>query len=373
MTGVGAVPEELVDRYVETLKLNTLTDYPSPGFWGGFGRITRLTYLIIFFTNLCHSVLGLLHMVFPWGICIIILTVMVRGMMFPLSRKQAKTTLKMQELAPELKRLKEKFKDDRQAFAMAQMELFRKHGVNPLGTCWMLLLQMPIFMGLYFCLQESVMFRLAGFLWIENLAAPDMLVYWSQKIPLISTPDSYGSILYLGPFLNILPILAVSLMIYQQRKMMPPPTDDQQAMQMKIMKYMMIVFGLFFYKVAAGLCIYFIASSLWGFAERKWLPKKKPGEIQSADSLLEQMQKTEPRVEEPAPRTDNITASNRARRRQERKKRQEKGGGGGGGGAIQTSAPAPSRPTEAADGWWTNMRRKVSDWWKDVLKKASKK
>src|SRR5262249_427621 len=154
-------------------------------------------------------------------------TVMVRGMMFPLSRKQARTSLKMQELAPELKKLKEKFKDDRQAFAMAQMELFRKYGVNPLGTCWMLFLQMPIFMGRYFCLQESVGFRLAGFLWIQNLAAPDMLVFWSENIPLISRPQDYGSLLYLGPFLNILPILAVALMIYQQRMLMPPPADEQ--------------------------------------------------------------------------------------------------------------------------------------------------
>jgi YidC/Oxa1 family membrane protein insertase len=370
MTGDEAVPDELVTRYKDTLKLYTLTDYPSPGFWGGFGRITHLSYVMYFFTNLCHDVLGLLHRVFPLGICIVILTVLVRGMMFPLSRKQARTSLKMQELAPELKRLKEKFKDDRQAFAMAQMELFRKHGVNPLGTCWMLLLQMPIFMGLYFCLQESVFFRLAGFLWIENLAAPDMFLFWSEKIPLISRPQDYGSLLYLGPFLNILPILAVSLMIYQQRALMPPPADEQQAMQMKIMKYMMIFFGLMFYKVAAGLCIYFIASSLWGFAERKWLPKKKPGEVQSADNLLQQMQndRAAPRVEQAPAKPDTaITASNRAKRRQERKKRQERAAA-----PAETTAPAPSKPVET-NGWWSNMRRKVRDWWKDVLKKAAKK
>src|SRR5205085_10376707 len=150
-----------------------------------------------------------------------------------MSRKQALTSIRMQALQPELKKLKEKFKDDRQGFAMAQMELFRKNEISMFGSCWMIFLQMPIFMGLYYCLQESVHFRLAPFLWIRNLAAPDMLVYWTENIPLLSRPEDYGSLLYLGPYLNLLPICAVSLMIYQQQKMMPPAADEQQAMQQK--------------------------------------------------------------------------------------------------------------------------------------------
>jgi membrane protein insertase Oxa1/YidC/SpoIIIJ len=134
---------------------------------------------------------------------------------------------------------------------------------------------MPIFLGLYFAMQESIHFRLANFLWIENLAAPDMLIWWTEHIPWISTPDSLGNMLYLGPFFNILPMIAVALMMVQQIQTMPPPTDEQQATQQKMMKYMTIVFGVMFYKVAAGLCIYFIASSLWGCAERMLLPKKK--------------------------------------------------------------------------------------------------
>ena len=208
-----------------------------------------------------------------------ILTLMVRGVMFPVSRKQAMTSLRMQELAPELKKLKEKLGDDKTAMGAAQMELYRKHGINPLGTCWMLLLQMPIFMGLYYSLQESIHFRLAGVssYWMPNLAAPDMLVYWSNNIPFISQPEYYGWPFYLGPFLNILPILAVSLMLVQQKWTMPPPTDEQQEQQQKMMKYMMVFMGVMFYKVASGLCIYFIASSVWGFMERRMLPKRKPG------------------------------------------------------------------------------------------------
>ena len=80
---------------------------------------------------------------------------------------------------------------------------------------------------------------------------------------------------YLGPFLNLLPLFAVALMIVQQKIMTPPPQDEQQEMQQKMMKYMMVFFAFMFYKWAAGLCLYFIASTLWSLTERKLLPKTK--------------------------------------------------------------------------------------------------
>ncbi len=278
MTGVNAVPPALVDRYAYTLALNTLTDYHSPGKMGEFASAIYFTDLVIKCTNLIHAVLGGIHWLVPsYGVCIVLLTIMVRGAMFPLSRKQALISLRMQELAPELKKLQEKFKDDRQGMGQAQMELYRKHGINPFGTCWLLMLQMPIFMGLYYALQESIQFRLAPFwpTWVINLAAPDMMIYWGEGIPVISKPEDYGGLLYLGPYFNLLPIIAVVFMMIQQKMTMPPPVDEQQKMQHAMMKYMMAFFGLMFYKVASGLCLYFIASTMWGFAERKLLPKKK--------------------------------------------------------------------------------------------------
>ncbi len=277
--GDAAVAEPVINRYVNVLHLNTLTDYHSPGWLGTFASSIYWTNLVIHCTNLMHWVLATLHDVVPnYGVCIILLTVMVRGLMFPLSRKQALMGLKMQILGPEMKRLHERYKDDKQAFVQAQMELYRRHKINPFGTCWLLLLQMPVFMGLYFSFQESIDFRLARFwpTWISNLAAPDMLWHWGHTIPWISRPEDFGSFIYLGPCLNLLPVIAVVLMMMQQKMMTPPPTDEQQEMQQKMMKYMMIFFGLMFYKVAAGLCVYFIASSLWGFAERKLLPKLNP-------------------------------------------------------------------------------------------------
>ena len=78
---------------------------------------------------------------------------------------------------------------------------------------------------------------------------------------------------WLGPYLNVFPLLTIGLFIWQQKMFMPPPADEQAAMQQKIMQYMMIFMGVMFFKVASGLCLYFIASSLWGIAERKLLPR----------------------------------------------------------------------------------------------------
>ena len=80
----------------------------------------------------------------------------------------------------------------------------------------------------------------------------------------------------LGPYFNLLPLLTIVLFIVQQKMFMPPAADEQAAMQQKMMKYMMIFMGVMFFKVASGLCIYFIASSLWGLAERRFLPKAAP-------------------------------------------------------------------------------------------------
>ena len=144
LTGDKKVLPEIVERYAETLKLNTMTDHSSPGVMGSFANTIRWSWLLIKFTNLMHFILGCLHsVVASYGLCIILLTVMVRGLMFPLSRKQAMMSLKMQALAPEQKKLQLKYKDDKQALSLAQWELFRKHGVNPFGSCWVLLLQMP--------------------------------------------------------------------------------------------------------------------------------------------------------------------------------------------------------------------------------------
>lgn len=277
-----SVPDEVIYRYMDDLTLKTMTDYHSPNFFGRLANAIWWSDLVITFTNIMHWVLGGLHSVVPsWGLSIILLTVMVRLILLIPSRKQqimmARMQEKMAKLKPELEKLQEKHKDNPQLLQQEKAKLMFAHGVNPLSTmggCLMLFAQMPVFMGLYFCLQESVFFRLESFMgWIPNLSAPDMLAWWSEAIPFVSTPENLGGAIYLGPYFNILPLIAVALIFIQQKLTMPPPTDEQQEMQQRMMKIMIIVMAVFFYKVPAGLCLYFICSTAWALAERKLIPK----------------------------------------------------------------------------------------------------
>ena len=281
LQGDRQVDPALVDRYHDALGLRTLTDYRSPSTLGAIADAIYWTDLVILFTNLMHWLLYVIHLlVRDWAVSILVLTVMVRLLLFVPSRKQTQMNLRMMEiqkrLQPELEKLHEKYKDDFHTYNREKTRLMMQHGFNPLammGGCLLLFAQMPIMMGLYFCLQESVFFRLEPFLWVENLAAPDMTVWWSEQIPWLSTPKDIGGFYYLGPYLNLLPIVAVGLMMYQQNKMMPPPTDEQMAAQQRMMKIMMVVIAVMFYKVAAGLALYFIISTSWGIIERRLIPK----------------------------------------------------------------------------------------------------
>jgi len=232
-------------------------------FWFVADPMTKLLHLF-------HN-----YLVFNYGLAIILLTVIVRLAMFPISRKQALNVQKMQELQPEIKKIQEKYKD-LQERNRATQELFRQHNYNPFSGCLVLFIQLPIFIGLYKALAIDVELRQAPLIsesirWCSNLAAPDMLFDWSFLWP--EWFNRGQGMFALGPYFNILPILTIAIFLWQQKKMMPQPTDEQAAMQQKIMNFMMIFMGILFYKVPSGLCIYFIASSLWGMAERQILLK----------------------------------------------------------------------------------------------------
>ncbi len=222
---------------------------------------------------------GFYYVIPNYGIAIILLTVLVRGAMYPLSHKQALSAQKMQEIQPELKRLQEKYKNNLEARGKAQQELFKKHNYNPMGGCLIVFLQLPIFVGLYRALMVDVELRQAPLItesirWASNLASPDMLFDWSGFMPEFITRGT--GMFGLGPYFNLLPIFAIVLFLWQQKKFMPPPADEQAALQQKMMQYMMVFMGILFFKVASGLCLYFIASSLWSIAERQYLPKTHP-------------------------------------------------------------------------------------------------
>lgn len=231
--------------------------------------------------ELLLAILHTFYKVIPnYGVAIILLTALVRCCMFPLSRKQALSAQKMQELQPEIKKIQEKYKNNLEARGKAQQELFRKHKYNPMGGCLIAFIQLPIFIGLWKALTVDVELRQAPLIpesipwasnWATNLAAPDMLFNWSSFMP--AFVNRGVGMFGLGPYFNLLPVVSVLLFLWQQKKMMPPPTDEQQVMQQRIMQFMMVFMGIMLYKVASGLGVYFIASSLWGIAERKFLPK----------------------------------------------------------------------------------------------------
>ncbi|EEY74191.1 OxaI/YidC membrane insertion protein [Grimontia hollisae CIP 101886] len=169
-----------------------------------------------------------------WGVAIIILTFIVRGVMYPLTKAQYTSMAKMRMLQPKLQEMRERIGDDRQRMSQEMMELYKKEKVNPLGGCLPLLLQMPIFIALYWALMESVELRHAPFmLWIQDLSAPD-------------------------PF-YVLPLLMGASMFLIQ-KMSPSTVTD--PMQQKIMNFMPVMFTVFFLWFPAGLVLYWLVSNI---------------------------------------------------------------------------------------------------------------
>jgi YidC/Oxa1 family membrane protein insertase len=193
--------------------------------------------------------------------------------MMPISRKAVINAQMMQALAPEMKKIKEKYPDNMEKQGLAQRELFRRFKYNPFSGCLIVFLQLPIFIGLYRGLSVDFELRdqplIPGMSWCSNMAGPDQLWNWSNYLPGFIGSETG----WLGPYFNVLPLVTIVLFILQQKIFMPPPTDEQQAIMQKMMSYMMIFMGFLFFKVPAGLCIYFITSSIWGLIERAVIPK----------------------------------------------------------------------------------------------------
>ncbi|MFQ5731938.1 MAG: membrane protein insertase YidC [Planctomycetaceae bacterium] len=265
--GKGASISHEYTLFAGPKRKELLEPYSATGIidYGWFGFIARgMLWLLNFFHGLGA----------PYWLAIILLTACVRGAMFPLSRKQAKSANKMKELQPKIAELKKKHEGDREKLAKAQMELFSKHGYNPLAGCLPIFLQLPIFIGLYQSLSNAVQLRLAPFLWFDNLAAPDALFsFGGFEVPWLGWTT-----------FNLLPLITIVLFIAQQKMFMPPATDEQTAMQQKMMMYMSIFFGFLFYTVPSGLCLYFIVSSLWGMGERKLLGRSSSSDTPNPEA-----------------------------------------------------------------------------------------
>ncbi|MDR1053919.1 MAG: YidC/Oxa1 family insertase periplasmic-domain containing protein, partial [Planctomycetaceae bacterium] len=228
-----------------------------------------------------------------YAVAIILLTICVRLLIFPMSRKMAAGAMKMAELQPQIQSINEKHKDDVQARSKAINALFKEHNYNPMSGCLPLLIQLPIFIGLYKALSiDPGLYGtplLPAIPWCVDLSAPDRLIDWSSFWVWVGYPsfNEGQGFFTLGPFFNILPILTIALFLIQQEIMMPPPApnDEQAKMQRRMMKFMMIFMGLLFFKVPSGLCIYFVASTVFALVERRFVPKPKPKSNSANDKI----------------------------------------------------------------------------------------
>ncbi|MGR5069592.1 MULTISPECIES: membrane protein insertase YidC [Vibrio] len=182
-----------------------------------------------------HWLLDTIHgFVGNWGVAIILLTFIVRGAMYPLTKAQYTSMAKMRMLQPKLQAMRERIGDDRQRMSQEMMELYKKEKVNPLGGCLPLLLQMPIFIALYWALMESVELRHSPFFgWIHDLSAQD-------------------------PY-YILPLLMGASMFLIQKM---SPTTVTDPMQQKIMTFMPVMFTFFFLFFPSGLVLYWLVSNI---------------------------------------------------------------------------------------------------------------
>jgi YidC/Oxa1 family membrane protein insertase len=184
-----------------------------------------------------------------WGIAIILVSMMIYGITYPLTMQSMMSMRKMQEVQPKISALKERFKNDPQKLNTEMVEIYRREKINPFGGCLPFLIQMPFFMALYQILWRAQYFQGQGFLWIKDLSQPDRLIIFTFSLP------------FFGNELNILPILTGCIMFLQQKISSKSMIvmDEQQAMQQKMMMYILPVMMTFmFYKFASSWAIYFL-------------------------------------------------------------------------------------------------------------------
>ena len=213
----------------------------------GWNWVSPLTAAFSWMLRAAYSVIP------NYGVAIILITVLVRLGMAPLMTKQMRSMRRLGELQPRMKEIQERNADDRQRQSEEMMKLYRQSGVNPLGGCFPMLLQFPVFIGLYYALQSSIDLRQAPFLlWIRDLSAPESLF----TIPGLGIPA------------RVLPLLMGASMVLQS-KLTPTSVDPAQARMM--MTVMPVMFTVLFYRFPSGLVLYWFVSNLLGIGQQLWV------------------------------------------------------------------------------------------------------
>jgi YidC/Oxa1 family membrane protein insertase len=199
-----------------------------------FNRIFLSGYVAPFLNILLNAIHGWIG---NWGVAIILMTILLKFVSLPFTLKASKSAKQMSKLQPELQVIREKYKDNPQKQQQATMEVFKKHKVNPVGSCIPILITMPLFIGFFAMLQSPAELRFQPFLWAPDLSAPDTVA----RIPFLGLP------------INIMPLLMGATMYYQMR-LTPTPSVDN--MQLKMMRFMPVIFTLFCYQFSCALSLY---------------------------------------------------------------------------------------------------------------------
>lgn len=222
--------------------------------YGKLDLVARVLWEILRFLN---------SVVKNWGWTIILFSIFIFIVMYPLSLQSTRSMKSLQKLQPQMEELRCKFKDNPQRLNKEVFELYRQHKVNPLGGCLPLILQIPIFFALFQVLSRSVALKGAEFLWISDLSEPDRLMVFGKSLP------------FVGNEFNILPILMLIIMFFQQKFSMVKGTGPQ-AEQQKIMTIVFpIMFGFLFYHMPAGLVLYWLVNSLLTVGQQALIYKTK--------------------------------------------------------------------------------------------------
>jgi YidC/Oxa1 family membrane protein insertase len=196
-----------------------------------------------------------------YGIAIILLTILSRGIFWPLAKKSYKSMGEMRRLQPLMQEIREKYKDDKTRMNQEMMALYRTYKVNPMGGCLPMLIQLPVFFALYRMLYSAIELRHAPFFgWINDLSAPDRLFQFGFKIPFMNPP--YG--------IPVLTLVMGATMLIQQ-KMSPQAGDPSQA---KMMMLMPVIFTFIFINFSSGLVLYWLVSNLFSIAQQYYTQKQ---------------------------------------------------------------------------------------------------
>ncbi len=222
--------------------------------YGFFDIIAKpLHYCLRFFYKYVHN----------YGVSIIILTILIKIIFWPLTHKSYKSMKEMQKLQPIMAKIREKYKNNKEQMQKELMGLYKTYKVNPMGGCLPMLIQIPVFFALYRILGNSIELRHAPFiLWIKDLSAPDRLFNFPFSIPFMSPP--YGI-----PVLTLL--MGASMFI--QQKMTPTPGDPSQA---KVMMFLPIIFTVMFINFPSGLVLYWLTNNILSIGQQYRI-KKRPG------------------------------------------------------------------------------------------------